>query len=351
MKKKRIAIRVPNWIGDAVLSTPLLLIIREYFPGSEIYLIMRKKVKDVFLNNKNYNKIVILDDKKKGVLKSGIFLRKYNFDIYFNLPESLSSLVICFLSSAKIRLGYGTFLAGLFLNNSLKSPGPEIHRALKYIHLLDYFLDKYRNSSTDILTQLHKKKVESAVFLTKKETNRGKEILKKYKNHKKFIGINPNSSAVSRRWLKMRFSQLSDILIKKYKVNVVFFGSASEREYVKSIINQMKENPINLAGEINLREYMAILKSIDLFITNDSGPMHLANAVGTDVIALEGPADIKETGMLNTKSRRIYINKGFPCSPCVKNKCPKNNECMKAITVQDVLKEIKKIMEFWNEKD
>lgn len=344
MKKKRIAIRIPNWIGDAVLSTPLLLFIREYFPGSEIYLVVREKVKDVFLNNKNYNKKVIINDKKKGILKTGISLRKYNFDIYFNLPESLSSLVICFLSSSKIRLGYDTFLASLFLNNSLKSPGSKIHRALKYIHLFDYFLDKYRNSSADILTQLHKKKVESAVFLTRKEINRGKEILKRYKGYKKFIGINPNCSAVSRRWLKMRFSRLADILIKKYKVNVLFFGSASEKEYVKSITNQMKEKPINLAGEINLREYIAILKSINLFITNDSGPMHLANAVATNVIALEGPADIKETGMLNTKGMRIYINKKLTCSPCVKNKCPKNNECMKAITVQDVIKEVDKVI-------
>ncbi len=110
-----------------------------------------------------------------------------------------------------------------------------------------------------------------------------------------------------------------------------------------SIIQKMNNKPVNLAGKTNLREYIAILKQINLFITNDTGPMHLANAVGTDVIAFEGPADVNSTGMFNKAGKRIYIDKKLPpCSPCVKNICPKNNECMKNITVKDVLKEIKK---------
>ena len=156
--------------------------------------------------------------------------------------------------------------------------------------------------------------------------------------------MNPNCSAPSRRWLKERFADLADILIEKHNISVLFFGSKKEKGYVSSIIRMMKQKPVNMAGKITLREYMMILKKIKLFITNDSGPMHLANGVGTDVIALEGPADVLETGMINKNSKRIYVNKNLKCAPCVKNKCIRNNKCMKAISVKDVLKQVNKIL-------
>ncbi|MBU1075869.1 MAG: glycosyltransferase family 9 protein [Spirochaetes bacterium] len=347
MSKIKIAIRIPNWIGDAVMSIPFVALARRLFENEEICLVMREKVRDVFINNKDHDKIIILNDKKIGIIRAGLSLRKYKFDIYFNLPESASSVLISYLSDAKVRIGYSKGIHKVLLNRRLQTPGTggrSEHRSFTYCKLLGLFFDELDGFSLDHLQKEYQKQSQVDLFLTGAEIKKGREIIKKYKMKGKIIGLNPNSSAPSRRWLKDRFVSLADRLIKDQKATVVFFGSRDEKEAVSSITSLMKEKPIDLSGKISLREYMAVLKLIDLFITSDSGPMHLANSVGTDVIALEGPADIEETGMLNRKGKRVYIVKERFCLPCVKNICRYDIECMKEITVDDVIKQAKKVL-------
>jgi len=343
-KNLKIAIRIPNWIGDAVLSTPFLFFTRKYFPKSRIYLIMRKKVKEVFTNNPYYNKIITINDKKQGLLsamKEGFKLKKYKFDIFFILPDSFSSAFNAFFSRAKLRVGYKNECRDFLLNFRLKKPDVVIHRRYKYLNLLKEVLVKYFNYEHIPIEDDLKKNIKASIFLTKEEIKHAKEILKNIKGKK--IGINPNASAASRRWFKERFAQLADKIISELKLNVIFFGSIDEKNYVKEILNMMKYRAIDMSGKLSLREYITILKHLDLFITNDSGPMHLANAVGTPVIAIEGAADIKETGMFND-GIKIYIYKNLPCSPCVKNVCPYNFKCLDAIKVSDVFNAVKKFL-------
>ncbi len=328
---KKIAIRMPNWIGDAVLSTPFLKYTRTIFKNDQLYLVLRSSVKDVFINNPHYNEMIIIDDKKSGLIKAGLSLRQYRFDYFFNLPESFSSGLICYLSGAKNRIGWQKELGHIWFTQKYNPKQfSHIHRSLKYLKLLHSFKKVIRE-------------IKTGIYLSKGELKQAQQILHSLKLKKRILGINANCSAPSRRWLKERFAQLADILLENKQTSIIFFGNKKEFNYNNSLIHLMEHKPINLAGKINLREYIGILKLIDLFITNDSGPMHLANALGTPVIALEGPADIQETGMVN-KSRLIYINKNIFCSPCVKNICPYGMECMKAIQVEDVLKAIKKIL-------
>lgn len=339
-KKKRIAIRMPNWIGDALIATPVLHLARKLL-NDEIYLIVRHQVKDVFLHNPVYDHLIIIDD-KRSLFKTVQMLRSYEFDVYINLPESFSSQLIAFLSKASIRIGYNGETFGLLLNNSVEPLPKPGHRSLSYLHLLFYYLTKVDKKFSDTNLGQFKKNLKTEIILTKDEIKKAKAILKKYNLRSKIIGINPNCSAITRRWPQKYFAELADYLINLKNVSVIFFGSNNEKRYVQTIIKLMKQKPIDLSGKISLREYMAVLKIIRLFVTNDSGPMHIANAVGTDVIALEGPADTDETGMMNKKAKRIYISKDLPCSPCVKNDCYYDSQCMKAISVHEVLNIIKK---------
>lgn len=340
---KNIAIRIPNWIGDAVLSTPFLYFARKYLPESKIYIIMREKVKDVFLHNPWYDKIITI--KGKGIfnnIREGIELRKNRFDLFFVLPDSFSSALNAYFTGAKVRVGYKKECRNIMLNLRLNQPDRVIHRTYKYLNILKEFLSKYCNIKPYVIEKDFKRNAKVHIFLTKQELQRGKRLLKSIR--RKIIGINPNASAQSRRWFKERFAQLADKIIKELKYNVIFFGSKEEKNYVCNLLKLMTQKAYNLAGKINLREYIAILKHLDLFITNDTGPMHLANAVGTPVIAIEGAADVRETGMFN-KNKRIYINKHLSCSPCVRNVCPYNYECLYAIEVSDVFKSVKKILQ------
>ncbi len=349
MKKtaiKKIAIRIPNWIGDALLSTPFIRYTAKYFPNAKIYLIFRKSVEPLFKIKDYQAEHIVIDDKQDGLIKTGSFLREFKFDLYFNLPESISSIVLAFLSRARIKAGYRGETLGLLLNFRLRKPKNVIPRALKYFRILSIFLKKYKNEDMNELEKDFIKNARSELLLDKEEIERGETILNEYKLKNKIIGINPNCSAETRRWPGERFARLADLLINRYNGGVIFFGNSDEKEYVYYIVSIMDNKPVNLTGKTNLREYIAVLKLIDLFITNDSGPMHLANSMGTDVIALEGPADVLETGMLNPDSRRIYIDKKLSCSPCVKNKCRKDIECMRAISVDDVLNEVKNLPDF-----
>lgn len=327
----KIAVRIPNWIGDAILSVPFINYLKSIYPNADLFLVGRYAPLQVYVNFPNVKELIVIDDKNNGIIKTGLSLRKYNFDIFYILADSLSSAVIAFLSSAKKRYGYRKEGRCVFLSKSLKLPDFKIHRAVKYLNIL-----KINNniSTPDSLT--------SNIYLTNQEIKQGKNILNNviHDRSRKIIGINPNCSAESRKWPFEKFAALADILSEKF--NVIFFGSKDETEFVKSLIDRCKKKSsgyiINLAGMITIREYIAVLKNLDLFITNDSGPMHLANAVFTPVIALEGPADINETGALNKDAYIKYISKQLECSPCVKNICPLgHNNCMKLISVDEVV--------------
>lgn len=342
--KDVVAIRIPNWIGDAVLSLPFVKNVKEVFKNYKIILVMREKVKDVFKNNPYYDKIVIINDKKYSIISAiieGIKLRQYRIKIFFILPDSFSSALIGFFSNARIRAGYKNEFRDIFLNFKLNKPEKVIHRSEKYLNILSEFLKKNKIKKI-------KFSKEAEIFLTEKEIKFAKEYLKNIKG--KIVGINPNASAISRRWFKERFALLADKLIERLNVNVIFFGSKNETDYVSELIKYVRHPVYNFAGKLSLREYIAILKELDLFITNDSGPMHLANIVGTPVIAIEGAADINETGMINP-GIKIYVFKNLPCSPCVKNICPYNLECLYAISVDDVFKYAEKVLYYGKSKN
>lgn len=321
----KIAIRIPNWIGDAVLATPFVRQTRKIFKKEEIFLILRPAVLDVYRNNPCADEIIVLEDRKNGLIASARFLKGYGFDIYFNLPRSFSSGLICYLSRAKERYGFIDNAGILFFQKLVnqKELG-RFHRAVQYLMLLKGFSPRL-------------KELRPEIFLSAAESREGARILSSRHLKKPVVGINPNSSAPSRRWMPDRFARLADTLMEKKRVSVLFFGSAAERPAVDSIISLMRRKPVNLAGEIGLRQYMGVLRHLSLFITNDSGPMHLANACGAPVLALEGAADTRETGLLG-KTRHAYVNKNAACSPCVKNTCSREMECMKAIETTDVLK-------------
>ncbi len=324
----KIGIRVPNWIGDAFFSTAFLKAVQKLYPQDEIFLIGREKVKDVFTNFK-FKKFIEIKDKKEGLIKTGKKLQKYKFDIFFVLPDSFSAALLAYFSKAKIRAGFKSEFRSIFLTHRYRLPPVDVHRYKKYLLLLKNFAGK---DFTD--------KVLPELKITDNEKNFGRYFFKYLRINPPFIGINPNVSAWSRRWLPERFAQLADYIAQRYKTKVLFFGSKSESDFVTEIIKKTKFLHYNVAGMISLREYIGILSHLHLFITNDSGPMHLANAAGATVIALEGPANIYETGMIG-KGEKYYIYKKLPCIFCRKNYCKFNHECMKLISVEDVIKYVK----------
>lgn len=338
--KKIIAIRMPNWIGDAVMATPVLEYTKTIFPNSYLIIVTKKWTLPVFKNNPYIDDFFILpNDISKTPLKffniSKKLKKKYKIDLYISLPNSLSTALFGFLIGAKKRLGYKKEGRGFFLTKSLIPPS-NVHRTDKYLYLVKSL-------------QLKEISLQIKIYPSPLPTGI-KELINILNLKKGYIGINPNSMAESRRWAPERFAELIKELKKRKfrKLPIVLFGSKKEEDYVNSINFNSNNQAFNLAGKITLEEYIQILQYSKIFITNDSGPMHLAFALNKPVIDLCGAANIQETGNYNKNNKTFYINKNVECSPCVLNKCPNKGlrykQCMTAIEVKDIIDTLKNFL-------
>jgi 3-deoxy-D-manno-octulosonic-acid transferase/heptosyltransferase-1 len=247
-------------------------------------------------------------------------LRQRRYDLVIDFHGLFKSSVIVFLSRGKRKLGYNSLqeLSGLFLNEKI----PEDMNK----HAVDRYLDLPRYLGA---------KIESAEFVL--PSNRDAEtniqiLLDKHNlEDKKFIAINPVAYWETKLWNNEKFAHLADLINNKLRIKVVFTGS--EREPIEKIASLMTSESINLGGTTSLLDLAYLYKKAQMVITTDSGPMHLAAAVGTPVIALFGPTDPARTGPYGVN--HTIIRAGLSCSPCFLKKCS-TKKCMEDITPQQV---------------
>jgi heptosyltransferase-1 len=154
------------------------------------------------------------------------------------------------------------------------------------------------------------------------------------------VTIHPMAKWDTKLWSNKKFSELADRLIEQYDVDVVFTGSQGDRATIQDIVSGMKRKAVNLAGETSIIGLAALYEKSDFLVSTDTGPMHLAAAVGTPVVALFGPTAPWRTGPFGPGHKIVRVL-GLTCSPCFKRTCETNGtECMERIFVDDVLKEI-----------
>ena len=142
------------------------------------------------------------------------------------------------------------------------------------------------------------------------------------------------TSCPAKRWLLSRYAQLADRLIGALHADVLIFGSGEERPLAEEIARAMKHTPLILAGETSLRQLMALFAQCRLVVSNDSGSMHLAAALGLPVVAIFGSTDERATGPVGARAR--VVKKPVDCSPCGLRECPIDFRCMKSVSVDDV---------------
>ena len=152
---------------------------------------------------------------------------------------------------------------------------------------------------------------------------------------KKLVGVNPGAYFGSaKRWLSDRFAELLDRLIEKENAEVVIFGASNELQIAQVIQSYMRCQPLIFSGKTSLAELIAMISVCDLFITNDSGPMHLAAALRVPTLAIFGPTDEVATGPLSPTA--VLVKKKVECSPCLLRECPIDHRCMTRISVDEV---------------
>lgn len=329
---KRLLIRSTNWIGDAVMTTPAVGAIRKNFPAAEISLLVKPWVVPVFVHSPDVDRIIVYDDRGRhqgagGKLRLARELRRHRFDAAILLQNAIEAALITWLAGIPCRIGFDTDGRRLLLTHPV-----HLTRKLKTIHQTGYYLAMLQGAG------LQTGSPELSLELADDDRRQAQKRLAQWgiSKGRKLIGINPSATfGPTKQWFPERFAALADRLQEKYDAAIVIFGGPGDRVLGDRIADAMKNPPVDLCGRTGLGEAMALIAACDLFITNDSGLMHVGAALKVPLIAIFGSTNPVTTGPLSAGSR--VIKSRIDCAPCLKPQCPLGHmNCMREITVDKV---------------
>lgn len=338
---KRILIVRTDRIGDVLLSTPVIKALRDEYPHAYIAMMVAPGVKDIVDGNPYLDEVIIYDKdgKHKSWFRSIKFtlrLRKKRFDLAIILHPTNRVHLITYFCGIPERVGYDRKL-GFLLTQRLKHT-----KQLGIKHELEYNLD--------LLSQLGIESKDKQLFMPiKKESEEWLEDFFRVHNLQapdRLLAVHPAASCPSKIWPNERFAEVADRLIEKFGFKVLVVAGPRDLTLAQNLIQHMHHAAINLAGKTSVSQLASVLKRCQLFISNDSGPVHIACGVGTPVISIFGRnqkgLSPKRWGPLGKRCEVLHKEVG--CIECLAHNCVKEFACLKAITVDDVLKAADRVM-------
>jgi len=344
---KKILVRSTNWIGDAVMTTPAVRTIRENFPDSEITMLVHPWVSDVFRYSPRIDQLFLYDKKGqhqglRGMLRLAGELRLQDYDCAILLQNAFEAALITLAAGIPVRGGYTTDARGLLLTHGVDKIPELISK-----HQVHYYQRMVRGLG------LVPAATELELFIPGDQIDGAKERVEQLSGlapgTAPLIGFNPGAAfGPAKRWPTEKFAELADMLCRRTDARILLFGSAADRETAAAILAQAGRGAagrlIDLTGQTSLIEAMALIGECDVFVTNDSGLMHVAAALHTPMAAIFGSTDHIATGPFSDNA--TVIRKPLACSPCKKTHCPeKHFRCMKMISSAEVLAVVLQAME------
>lgn len=340
MKPKRILIVRTDRIGDVALSTPVIKALRDAYPESYIAFMVRPYAREVVEGNPYLDEVVIYD--KYGIhsgfissLLFGLGMRKKRFDTAIILHPTNRTHMITFIAGIPNRIGLDKKLP-ILLTKALDD-----EKFLGQKHELEYTLDILKNIGIEVR--------DKSLYVPVKESNRAsvdsKLSQKGVKCSDLLVAIHPGASCPSKRWPLKYFASLIDRLKKSYDVRIVLISGPEETTQVAELREILESDIIDLSSQTSVGELAALLKRSKLFISNDSGPVHIATAVGTPNVVIFGR---KQPGLSPkrwgpTGEGDIVLHKDVGCKACLAHNCKNGFKCLKAITVDEVFNAVQKL--------
>jgi len=335
---KRILIFNVNWLGDVLFSTATIRNVRRNYPDSYIACAIPSRCYPILKGNPHLDEVIIFDEKDRhsGMLAKLNFislLRSKKFDTVFLLHRSFSRALICRLAGIEQRIGHNTKKRAFLLTQRIAMPKRDS------LHRIDFYLNVIEKAGLRV-----EDRYLDFIFTSEEENYVGDFLVKNGVDKDDFlVALNPGGNWMPKRWPKDCWAKLADSLIDKIKAKVIITGSISDLPLANQIKEMMKAKPLVGCGAFNIKHLAALARRADLFITADTGPMHIANAVGAKkIIAIFGPTAKEITGPY-PEANVVILQKDVGCQiPCYKVNC-RDNRCMKAVTPDDVLAEAQKI--------
>lgn len=332
----RILIRGVNWVGDAVMTTPAIAGIRQTFPRAKISLLVKPWVAGVFAGNPHVDEILLFNRDGPHSGLSGLFrlaqeLRRARFDLAILLQNAFEAALLAFLARIPHRIGYSTQGRGLLLTTMVVQD-----QSTRQLHHVDYYQDLLRTLGWVVGER------EPNVYLSREAEERAEALLggEGVRPGEPLVAFNPGSTYGSaKRWPADRYANLADRLVEDLGVKVLLTGAQADGVVAKAVRSSARhpERVIDLTGRTDMQLLAAVLKRCAVFVTNDTGAMHVGAAAGVPVVAIFGPTDPTATSPVG---RHIMLRHPVPCSPCLLRECPIDHRCMNGISINDVFSSI-----------
>ena len=340
---RRIVVRGTNWVGDAVMTVPALRELRRLFPDAQITLATRSLSAGLFVDAD------FIDDLQVHV-ETGILStigqvrewRKRNFDLAVLFPNSFESALVAFLAGVRTRIGYGTDGRRLLLTHPLalpqwRSTRHEVFYYLEIVEQLGRLLNVSSSASDGTVRE-----PDGSLRVDPARRLAAFELLRRHgvethsdREGPAVVALCPGSiNSRAKRWPAERYAALADRFIRELGAQVVLIGSNDELDVSQEVAGLMSEPAVILAGQTNLEQAVALLSEVDLLVTNDTGPAHIASALGRPTLVIFGPTNPLTTAPFSAAGQ--IIRHPPDCAPCMLRDCPIDHRCMTAISPDEV---------------
>jgi lipopolysaccharide heptosyltransferase II len=333
---RRILIFNVNWLGDVLFSTAAIRNIRRNFPQGFIACVVPSRCYALLKDNPHLDEVVIFDDKDRHrgaleKLKFVQYLKSKRFEVVFLLHRSFTRALLCRLAGIPQRIGYNSPKRGFILTRKIKAPDS------KNIHRIDYYLNLIEKAGLRVEDRY------TDFFVSDADEEFVRDFLSRHQISETdfLLVLNPGGNWPYKRWPRQYWAELADKALVSLKAKVILSGGLNDIPLAGDILGRMRQKAFSSCGRLNLKQTAALFRRSDVFVSADTGPLHIANAAGAKrIIAIFGPTSPKVTGPYPLNNVTL-LQKDVGCKvPCYAARC-QDNRCMKAVLPEEVMQQIR----------
>ena len=331
---KRVVVRGTNWVGDSVMTVPALRALRRVLPDAEITLVVRPSAKGIFADVDFIDQLLIYDRRNAfSIIPQVREWRKRQFDLAVLFQNAFEAALIPFLAGVPLRLGYATEARQALLTHPLALPDwrSTRHEVFYYLYLVTA-LEQMLFGKSEICESAP----DASLQISDARKAEAENLLRTYgvRVGEPVVALCPGSvNSRAKRWPAARYAALADKLIESRR-QVLLIGSADEADVTREVTNRMQQKPVVLTGKTSLDQITSVLSLVDLVVTNDTGPAHIAAALGRPTLVIFGPTNPLTTRPFAPEAE--ILRHPPDCAPCMLRDCPIDHRCMTAIDVDAV---------------
>ena len=331
---KRVVVRGTNWVGDSVMTVPALRALRHVLQEAKITLVVRPSARGIFADVDFVDDVLVYERRNVWAVVPQIKeWRKRQFDLAVLFQNAFEAALIPFVAGVPLRLGYATESRQALLTHPLALPDwrSSRHEVFYYLYLITA-LEQLLFGKSEICES----EPDASLQISNTRKSEAENLLRAYgvREGEPMVALCPGSiNSRAKRWPAEAYAALADRLIDSRR-QVLLIGSADEADVTREVTSRMQQQPVVLTGKTSLDQITAVLSLVDLVVTNDTGPAHIAAALGRPTLVIFGPTNPLTTRPFAPEAE--ILRHPPDCAPCMLRDCPIDHRCMTAISVDEV---------------